>query len=83
MLAVATALFTAWCDQRPGGALSRSFYLRAVSSMKNQLSPRKVCEGNDILAAVLLLQLYEEAVHQPCRKQQVHREVMIKMLLMK
>jgi hypothetical protein len=50
--------------------------------MKNQLSPRKGYEGNDILAAVLLLQLYEEAIHQSCRKQQVHREVMIKMLLM-
>jgi hypothetical protein len=59
MLAVATTLFMAWCDQRPDGALSRSFYLRAVSLMKNQLSQLQGCEGNDILAAVLLLQPYE------------------------
>jgi hypothetical protein len=59
MLAVETALFTAWYDQRPDGALSRSFCLRALSSMKNQLSQHRGCEGNHILAAVLLLQLYE------------------------
>jgi hypothetical protein len=58
-LAVATILFTAWSGRNPDTSLTRSFYLKAVSAMKNQHSIPGNCTNNEMIMSVLLLQMYE------------------------
>jgi hypothetical protein len=45
--------------QDPNTTFSRSFYLRAVKAMRDQVSVQKACANDEMLIAVLLLQLYE------------------------
>ncbi|KAE9369974.1 hypothetical protein N431DRAFT_414338 [Stipitochalara longipes BDJ] len=61
-LAVATILFTAWSDLNPDTALTRSFYLKAVSAMRDQLSMPGECTNNEMIMSVLLLQMYETLI---------------------
>jgi hypothetical protein len=58
-LAVSTCLFTALSDRNPDTPLTRSFYLKAVSAMKQQLSTSIECVNNEMIISVLLLQMYE------------------------
>ena len=58
-IAVATCLFSAWMNRSPETPLSRSFYYRAVSLMKDRVTKERGCTEDDVLMAVMLLQMYE------------------------
>ncbi|KAF4638024.1 hypothetical protein G7Y89_g40 [Cudoniella acicularis] len=59
IMAVATCLFLAWMNRTPDSPFSRSYYLKALSAMKDQLSKPEACSNDEMLMGVLLLQLYE------------------------
>lgn len=61
-MTVASSLFMAWMNKRADNSTSRSFYLKAVSKMKDQIEDRMYCADDDMLTSVLLLQLYEVRV---------------------
>lgn len=58
-MAMSTFLFVAWLDRRPDTVLSRSFYLKALSTLKERIASPEGCADNDVLTTVMLLQLYE------------------------
>lgn len=58
-LAVATCMMSSGMGRPPDTPLSRSFYLRAVSTIKDQVMQQKNCLEDDLIVAVMLLQLYE------------------------
>jgi len=58
-LAVASIMFYAWMDRNADSPLARTYYLRAVSAMKEQLSHPDTCSDDEMLMSVLLLQMYE------------------------
>lgn len=58
-MAMSTFLFVAWLDRRPDTVASRSFYLKALSTLKERIAQPEGCTDNDVLTSVLLLQLYE------------------------
>ena len=58
-MAVASGLMCTRMGQDPNTTFSRSFYLRAVKAMRDQVSVQKACANDEMLIAVLLLQLYE------------------------
>ncbi|KAH8687303.1 hypothetical protein BGZ60DRAFT_5625 [Tricladium varicosporioides] len=62
VMAVASSLFTAWLGRNPDSPLTRSFYLRALSTMKEQLTRSDTCSNDEMLMSVLLLQLYETLI---------------------
>lgn len=57
-MAMAGALLVAWLDRRPDNPLSRAYYLRAVSIMKDKVAQQDV-SNDEVLMSVLLLQMYE------------------------
>ncbi len=61
-LAVASCLFTAWLNRRSDTPFSRSFYLRAVSAMKDQIVNAENCSNDEMLLSILLLQFFEVCV---------------------
>jgi hypothetical protein len=58
-LAVASAMMSTGMGRPPDSALSRLCYVRAVSRLKERVSERKDCAGDELLVAVMLLHLYE------------------------
>jgi len=58
-MAVATSLMSTRMGQPPDTPLSRAFYLRAVSRIKETVTREKDCTSNDMLFAVMLLHFYE------------------------
>lgn len=58
-MAISSFLFIAWLNQRLDNPTSRSFYLKAISSMKDRIRQTEGCADNDVLTSVLLLQMYE------------------------
>ncbi|KAF4628856.1 hypothetical protein G7Y89_g9292 [Cudoniella acicularis] len=67
-MALASCLYIAWKSQRPDAPLSRPYYLRAISAMKEQLSQPDTCANDEMLLSVLLLQQYEILVNTAERK---------------
>jgi hypothetical protein len=61
-MAMSTFLFVAWLDRRPDTVASRSFYLKALSTLKERIARPEGCADNDVLTSVLLLQLYEVSI---------------------
>lgn len=63
-------MFSIRMGQNPNTTHSRSYYLSAVKAMRDQVAEQKECAGDEVLIAVLLLQLYEvrKLVHEraPC-----------------
>ena len=62
VMAVASIMFLAWMDRRPDDLWSRGWYLRAVGAMKVQLENPENCADDEMLAAVLMLQMYEVSI---------------------
>lgn len=58
-MAVATCLMSARMGLPPDTQLPRSFYTRAVSSIKDMIASNQDCSTDEFIAAVMLLQLYE------------------------
>jgi hypothetical protein len=58
-MAVATCMMSSGMGRPPDSPLSRSFYLRAVSKIKGQVMQQKNCLSDELIVAVMLLQLYE------------------------
>jgi hypothetical protein len=58
-MAVASSMFSIRMCQNPNTTHSRSYYLGAVKAMRDQVAEQKECAGDEVLIAVLLLQLYE------------------------
>lgn len=56
---MASALYMAWTSGSLDGTLSREYYSKAVQAMKSQVGQREKCSDDEILMAVLLLQMYE------------------------
>lgn len=68
-MAMSTFLFVAWLDRRPDTFVSRSFYLNALSTMKERVGRSEGCADNDVLTSVLLLQMYEVCISRfPIKK---------------
>jgi hypothetical protein len=65
-MAVATCMMSIGMGRPPDTPLSRSFYIRAVSRLKEQVSQRKACSGDELIVAVMLLQLYEVCYSSVC-----------------
>jgi hypothetical protein len=61
-MALPSFLFMAWLGRRPDSPVSRSFYLKAISSMKDRIQQPEGCADNDILTSVLILQMYEVCI---------------------
>jgi hypothetical protein len=59
IMAVATSMLSASMNQGDDPPLARSFYLGAVSRMKERVSEPKGCTDDELIMAVMLLQLYE------------------------
>lgn len=57
-MAIAGSLCMAWLDRKPDNALSRVYYSKAVSTMKEKVAQKDV-SNDEILVSVLLLQMYE------------------------
>ena len=62
IMALSSFLFMAWLGRRPDSPVSRSFYLKAISSMKDGIQQPEGCADNDILTSVLILQMYEVCI---------------------
>jgi hypothetical protein len=60
--ALSSFLFMAWLGRRPDSPVSRSFYLKAISSMKDRIQQPEGCADNDILTSVLILQIHEVCI---------------------
>jgi hypothetical protein len=58
-LAVATFLLGSWINRTHESKISRMHYANAVSAMKEQLTSSPACSNDEMLMAILLLQLYE------------------------
>jgi len=58
-MAVATCLMSVRMGLPPDTQLPRSFYSRAVSSIKDMIASNRDCTSDEFIAAVMLLQLYE------------------------
>ena len=58
-MAVATCFMSSRMGLPPDTELPRSFYTRAVSSIKNMIMSGRDCTTDEFIAAVMLLQLYE------------------------
>lgn len=62
-MAVGTFLLGSWMDRSHDSHLSRKFYGKAVSAMKEQLCSASACSNDEMLISILLLQLYEVRAH--------------------
>lgn len=81
-MAMSTFLFVAWLDRRPDTFVSRSFYLNALSTMKDRVARSEGCADNDVLTSVLLLQMYEVCISRfPVKKTVSSDELRRKRLL--
>jgi hypothetical protein len=58
-MAVAACMLSTRMGQDPNTTFARSFYLRAVKTMRDQVSEQKGCANDEMLIAVLLLHMYE------------------------
>ncbi|CZR68852.1 uncharacterized protein PAC_18752 [Phialocephala subalpina] len=70
-MAISSFLFIAWLDRRPDNPMSRSFYLKAISAMKDRIRQPGGCADNDVLTSVLLLQMYEVSLTRYATDQKV------------
>jgi hypothetical protein len=59
VMAVATCMLSGAMNQGEDPPLARSFYLSAVSGMKEIVSEQRGCANDELLMAVMLLQMYE------------------------
>ena len=62
-MAVASCMLSIRMGHDPNTTFSRSYYLRAVKAMRDCVSEQKACSEDEMVIAVLLLQMYE--VRQP------------------
>jgi hypothetical protein len=58
-MAVASCMLAIRTGHDPNTTFSRSYYLRAVKAMRDCVSEQKSCAQDEMLIAVLLLQMYE------------------------
>lgn len=68
-MAVATSMLSGSMNGGDDPALARSFYLGAVSRMKERVSEAKGCADDELLMAVMLLQMYEVSRPTPMELQ--------------
>lgn len=66
-LAVSSIMYGGWMDRRADSPLARTYYVKAVSAMKEQLNNPGTCADDQMITSVLLLQLYE-VNHRSLRK---------------
>lgn len=66
-MAVASCMLSVRMGHDPNTTFSRSYYLRAVKAMRDCVSKQKACTEDEMVIAVLLLQMYE--VRQPAPDQ--------------
>lgn len=59
IMAVATSMLSGSMNQGDDPPLARSFYLGAVSHMKERVSEVRGCADDELIMAVMLLQMYE------------------------
>ena len=58
-MAVASCMLSIRTGHDPNTTFSRSYYLRAVKAMRDCVTEQKACTQDEMLIAVLLLQMYE------------------------
>jgi len=56
-------MFSIRMGSNPNTTFSQSYYVRAVKAMRDCVSEQKACTEDEMVIAVLLLQMYE--VRQP------------------
>lgn len=58
-MAVASCMLSIRMGQAPNTTFSRAYYLRAVKALRDHVTEQKACREDEMLIAVLLLQMYE------------------------
>lgn len=58
-MALATLFFNTWTAPQPENPLSRSYYVKALAAIKQQLKENDYSTNDEMIMSVLLLQLFE------------------------
>jgi hypothetical protein len=61
-MAIATCMMSSRMGQPADTPLSRTFYARAVSRIKDRVSKQQDCTSDELIVAVMLLQYYEVGI---------------------
>lgn len=65
IIAVAASMLSGAMNQGDDPPLARSFYLGAVQRMKERVTEQRECADDELLMAVMLLQMYEVSYSMP------------------